>query len=154
MFELSRVCCPKICRLKICRRTKLFGRCNCNGTDNFLTVKAIAKNVLQDFGLSASYKRSNEPFLHPGISADIKLNGQKIGFLGAMHPSVLQNYDIEKTLYILELDYDKIWQHKKSITFKPLSKFQAIERDLAFLVKEETPAQELIDHIQKARALS
>ena len=151
LFELSRVYLPKNLPLEdLPQEPNYLGVVICNETDNFLTVKAIAKNVLQDFGLSASYKRSNEPFLHPGISADIKLNGQKIGFLGAMHPSVLQNYDIEKTLYILELDYDKIWQHKKSITFKPLSKFQAIERDLAFLVKEETPAQELIDHIQKS----
>jgi phenylalanyl-tRNA synthetase beta chain len=151
LFELSRVYLPKKLPLKdLPQESNYLGAVICNEKDDFLTVKAIVENVLRDFGLNASYESSKEPFLHPGISADVKINGQKIGFLGAAHPSVLKNYDIYKTLYILELDYDKIWQHKKSITFKPLSKFQAIERDLAFLVKEEVPAQELIDHIQRS----
>ncbi|HEY8423595.1 MAG TPA: phenylalanine--tRNA ligase subunit beta [Clostridia bacterium] len=148
LFELSRVYLPKSLPVTdLPQEPNYLGAVICNKDDNFFTLKAIVENVLQDFGLKASYARSKESFLHPGISADVLIDGQKIGFLGAVHPSVLKNFDIEKTLYVLELDYDKIWQHNKTITFKPLSKFQAIERDLAFLVKEDIPAQELIDQI-------
>lgn len=149
LFELSRVYLPKELPLaELPSEPNYLGAVICSKDDNFFTLKGIVENVLQDFGLKAEYIRSNEPFLHPGISADVIVNNQKIGFLGAVHPSVLKNYDIEKTLYILELDYDKVWQNNKTITFKPLSKFQAIERDLAFLVKEDIPAKDLINEIQ------
>lgn len=151
LFELSRVYLSESLPLtELPQEPNYLGGVVCNKDDNFFTLKAIVENIMQDFGLSASFKKSDEPFLHPGISADIIINDQKIGFLGSVHPSVLKNYDIEKTVYVFELDYDKIWQHNKSITFKPLSKYQAIERDLAFLVKDDVPAQELIEHIQRS----
>lgn len=149
LFELSRVYLPKELPLtELPQEPNYLGAVICSKDDSFFTVKGIVENILQDFGLKAEYSRSTEPFLHPGISADVIVNNQKIGFLGAVHPSVLKNYDIEKSLLVLELDYDKVWQNNKAITFKPLSKFQAIERDLAFLVKEEIPAQDLIKEIQ------
>jgi phenylalanyl-tRNA synthetase beta chain len=149
LFELSRVYLPKELPLtELPQEPNYLGAVICSKDDSFFTVKGIVENILQDFGLKAEYSRSTEPFLHPGISADVIVNNQKIGFLGAVHPSVLKNFDIEKSLLVLELDYDKVWQNNKAITFKPLSKFQAIERDLAFLVKEEIPAQDLIKEIQ------
>lgn len=149
LFELSRVYLPKELPLtELPQEPNYLGAVICSKDDSFFTVKGIVENILQDFGLKAEYSRSTEPFLHPGISGDVIVNNQKIGFLGAVHPSVLKNYDIEKSLLVLELDYDKVWQNNKAITFKPLSKFQAIERDLAFLVKEEIPAQDLIKEIQ------
>ncbi|HEY8419314.1 MAG TPA: phenylalanine--tRNA ligase subunit beta [Clostridia bacterium] len=149
LFELSRVYLPKELPLtELPQEPNYLGAVICSKDDSFFTVKGIVENILQDFGLKAEYSRSTEPFLHPGISADVIVNNQKVGFLGAVHPSVLKNFDIEKSLLVLELDYDKVWQNNKAITFKPLSKFQAIERDLAFLVKEEIPAQDLIKEIQ------
>ncbi|MBX2858082.1 MAG: phenylalanine--tRNA ligase subunit beta [Cellvibrionaceae bacterium] len=80
--------------------------------------------------------------LHPGQSANIELDGQVVGLLGALHPRVQKSLGIAKVVYLFEIDLDPILRTQPPM-FKPLSRFPEVSRDLAFLVDKNTPVNHL-----------
>lgn len=149
IFEISRVYLPKkLPMTELPDEVNVLGSVICGKNENFFTLKLIAENILDDFGITAKYIQSKEPFLHDGISADIIVNNDKIGFLGCLHPLISQKYELDKQVYVMELNYDKLRVYEKVIIFKPLPKYQVIERDLAFSIKDEFSAQEITDYIK------
>ena len=90
----------------------------------------------------------DNPTHHPGRTAVLKVNGQEIGVLGELHPEVAENYGIKGRVYAAEIDVDALFAigaAKPSVSRLP--KFPATSRDLAVVVKKDTPAQALIDVI-------
>ena len=116
----------------------------------------MLKNVMENLLLSTSceYKieRSAEPYLHSGVSADIiSKDGKKIGWFGKIHKKVLKNYDINHDVYYAELDTDYLASlPEKKFAVKELSKFPAVERDIAVVVDEEVTNKELTSAIKSA----
>lgn len=83
-------------------------------------------------------------FLHPGKSARLAINGQAIGFLGAVHPSILSEDKIRVGAAVCEISLDALMTKVAKPTFKPLSSFPLMERDIAFVTPKEVAAGELI----------
>ncbi|MFT7859813.1 MAG: phenylalanine--tRNA ligase subunit beta [Sulfurimonas sp.] len=71
---------------------------------------------------------------HPYQSAEVLLNGKKIGELFKVHPSVEEAYDLEDT-FMCELAFDALEYELK--TAHKTSKYQASFRDLSLLVSKE-----------------
>jgi phenylalanyl-tRNA synthetase beta chain len=60
-----------------------------------------------------------------------------IGFVGAISDSLLKKFDIKFPVFYAELDMDAVYQHhQKSTTFREISKFPAVNRDLALVVEK------------------
>jgi len=77
-------------------------------------------------------KRSEAVFLHSGISADIMLDGQKIGCYGKVCPKVLDD-----NVYILELNLEPLIDKEDRVaSFRPLSKYLGVVRDIALSFDE------------------
>lgn len=96
-----------------------------------------------------SYRRSQWAFLHSGQSADICVDGQAIGWLGQLHPSIADALDLPTT-WVAQLASDdliKFGQQNKHI--EPLSKFPQVRRDVAFLVDANIDLQALQKTIQQ-----
>lgn len=94
----------------------------------------------------------NNPTFHPGRCAEFKVNGETIGILGEVHPTVANNFDIGTRAYIAKLDFDKCcllakWGEK---TYKSMPKFPASTRDLALLCDEDMPVLRLEKAIKSA----
>lgn len=106
------------------------------------------KNDLLNF-LQKTYPRESigfitelHPALHPGQSAAISVNGERIGWVGSLHPSVLQALDINNKLWVFEVNIpsNKSIPHKK---LTEISKFPEIRRDLALLINCTVPAAQI-----------
>ena len=82
--------------------------------------------------------------LHPGRSAQIELDGQVIGYLGELHPRWLQKYDLPQAPVVFEVDAVAL-QQRQVPQYVEISKFPGATRDLALVVKQDVPAQALID---------
>ena len=82
--------------------------------------------------------------LHPGRSAQIELDGQVIGYLGELHPRWLQKYDLPQAPVVFEVDAVAL-QQRQVPQYAEISKFPGATRDLALVVKQDVPAQALID---------
>lgn len=107
------------------------------------SVLALTNNA-QDFSFDASDKIT----LHPGQSANIQLSGKTVGYIGKLHPKLQQELGLELDTFVFEVNLSAV-SERKIPTFKPLSKFPAIRRDLALLVDDSTKGSELIDFIAK-----
>jgi phenylalanyl-tRNA synthetase beta chain len=83
----------------------------------------------------AEFRASEHPAMHPGRCAAVWLDGQCIGHLGEMHPRWRQQYDLAQAPVLFELDWTAVLQRPVPV-FTPVSRHQAVERDLAIVVQE------------------
>jgi phenylalanyl-tRNA synthetase beta chain len=83
----------------------------------------------------AEFRAGEHPAMHPGRCASVWLEGQCIGHLGEMHPRWRQQYDLAQAPIFFELDWTAVLQRPVP-EFAPVSRHQAVERDLAIVVQE------------------
>lgn len=119
---------------------------------DFFKLKGVVEQLLGITSLTYKMERSNEPYLHPGISADIFNNeGTKIASFGQVHPQVLKNYDISGNVYYGEICVEELCDlPEKKYNVKPVPKFPVVDRDLAFVVKENVTIGDLLAGIKSA----
>ena len=86
------------------------------------------------------------PWMHPGASAVIKLNGGVVGWCGSVHPSVLKAFEIKKSVFAFELDLEKLLQRDVPFT-KSISRFPSVRRDLALMLPNDITYEQVKDCI-------
>ncbi len=121
--------------------------------EDFFTAKGVVEGIIETFcrGVKTEYVKPIEPFMHPTRTADVMVDGVKIGFVGQVHPEIAVKYDIDKPVYGGEIDYKTLSQFfNDKIVAKAISKFPTVERDLAVIVDEECPCASVSDCILKA----
>jgi len=72
------------------------------------------------------------------------LDGKAIGFVGELHPRWQQKYDLPLAPVMFEVDAAALQQRQLPV-YAEISKFPAVTRDLAVVVKQSIPAQDLIN---------
>lgn len=98
---------------------------------------------------SFSFVADNQVALHPGQSAAIQQNGQTVGRIGALHPSLQKSLDLTGPVFLFEIELDAVIGGRVS-RFSELSKFPESRRDLAVLVSTETCFAELREVVKAA----
>lgn len=96
---------------------------------DFFDFKGDIEEILAAARLDVEYVRSERSWLHPGQSAEILVNGQSIGYLGRLHPSLEDELDLATT-WVAELDQSAVLQTYVS-NFTELSRFPSVRRDIA-----------------------
>ena len=112
--------------------------------EDFFTLKGIVEEVMTLCGAHTQYKRSSEPYLHPGRQAEVLANNIPAAVLGEVHPEVAASYGIDTRVYVAEIKLDVLYAiNKRKTTYKPLPKFPAVERDFAMLCDVDIPVGDL-----------
>jgi len=115
---------------------------------DFFDVKADVQALFSLTGADVQFVPAKHPALHPGQTAEIlSQQGQKIGWLGMLHPTLEKQLGFDTQIFLFELDQDLLL-NKQIPKFKPLSKYPSVRRDLALIVKEEIAASEIINCIK------
>ena len=87
-------------------------------------------------------------YYHPGRSGVLRLGKNILGYFGELHPKVLKAYDIKDRLVAFEVYLDNIplprETTKKTKKELELFPFQAVDKDLAFIVDKEVSAINII----------
>jgi phenylalanyl-tRNA synthetase beta chain len=114
-------------------------------------AKADALAVLTALGAPVEnlLTTSDAPaWFHPGRSGVLRLGATVLAQFGELHPRILRTLDVKGPAAGFEIDLDRLPQPRsKPGTARPLLKaspFQPIERDFAFVVASETPAERLV----------
>ncbi|MDQ8997135.1 phenylalanine--tRNA ligase subunit beta [Acinetobacter soli] len=102
---------------------------------DFFDLKNEVEQILAAGRLNVSYVRSERVWLHPGQSAEILVDGQSIGYLGRLHPSLENELDLGTT-WVAEIDQKAILQSYVS-NFTELSRFPSVRRDIALLISDK-----------------
>ncbi|NIR89892.1 MAG: phenylalanine--tRNA ligase subunit beta [Gammaproteobacteria bacterium] len=93
-------------------------------------------------GAEFTFDSESHPALHPGQSARIARARATVGWLGALHPAIEQELELDGQVLLFELCLDPV-QEGALPGFSELSRFPAIRRDIAVVVDEAVSAQAL-----------
>jgi phenylalanyl-tRNA synthetase beta chain len=105
---------------------------------------------IKGISYSAEFK-TPKPFLHPGRSLELLLDGAVIGWAGELDASVLKAWDIKEKLYCSELELEPILKLMEGAVsqFSEIPKFPAVKRDLAIMIPQPVTSREILDAITK-----
>ena len=114
---------------------------------DFFDIKADVDALFALTGGKALYQPAQHPALHPGQTAQIyNPDGQVIGLLGMLHPSLEKQLGFASPVFLFEIDQNAVLA-RITPKFSPLSKFPSVRRDMALIVADTVSAQALIDTI-------
>jgi phenylalanyl-tRNA synthetase beta chain len=117
---------------------------NSNESVSFFYLKGIVENLLGRLGLSAlKYKAVENEFFSDAI--EIKAKKKSVAILGKVTAAELKKADLDQETYYAELNWENIFNLVKqnNITYKAVSKYPSVRRDLSLLVDKETNFLEL-----------
>ena len=97
------------------------------------------------------FNKAEHPALHPGRCATVELDGENVGFIGELHPRWLQKYDLPQAPVLFEVDAAALTARVVP-GYTEISKFPGATRDLALVVKQDVPAQAVLDSFTAAAA--
>ncbi len=119
---------------------------------DFFVAKGIVEGLFEKLGLTehVSYEKATVDGLHPGQTANILLDGEKVGIIGGLHPVERKKYDLKET-FVAELNLKAIITTAvEELVYKPVPRFPAMTRDIALELDRTTPAGEIVAIIRKA----
>jgi phenylalanyl-tRNA synthetase beta chain len=93
------------------------------------------------------FSKVEHPALHPGRAASVEVDGKIVGVIGELHPRWLQKYDLPQAPVLFEVDAEAL-RARDVPRYAEISKFPGATRDLALVVKQDVPAQALLDAFQ------
>ncbi|MCG5265050.1 phenylalanine--tRNA ligase subunit beta [Acinetobacter pittii] len=114
---------------------------------DFFDFKGEIEEILGAGRVKVEYVRSERAWLHPGQSAEILVDGQSIGYLGRLHPSLENELDLSTT-WVAELNQTAVLQSYVS-NFTELSRFPSIRRDIALLISDNINVRDIQQLIEK-----
>ncbi|HEO1802391.1 phenylalanine--tRNA ligase subunit beta [Acinetobacter baumannii] len=114
---------------------------------DFFDFKGEVEEILAAGRVKVEYVPSERPWLHPGQSAEILVDGQSIGYLGRLHPSLENELDLSTT-WVAELDQAAVLQSYVS-NFTELSRFPSVRRDIALLISDNINVRDIQQLIEK-----
>ena len=104
---------------------------------DFYDIKGVAESILEDLSIpEPEYARAGpKEGFDPQEFARISSSGTEIGALGKVANQTLAAYELDRSVYILELDIDAVlplvtWVKQ----FTPLAKYPAVRRDISVIV--------------------
>ncbi len=123
------------------------------GAGDFFDLKGVIEEFLEKAGMKnlVTYDpKAGKTFLHPGRQANIIYDGTVIGYLGEVHPDVLDNYEIGDKAYVAVLDMPEIVSRATfDVKYRGIAKYPAVTRDISMLMKKDILAGDVEAVIRK-----
>ncbi|MDD5952088.1 MAG: phenylalanine--tRNA ligase subunit beta, partial [Oscillospiraceae bacterium] len=113
---------------------------------DFFVAKGMVEQLLKNLSVTGcEFEASEQEFAyHPGRCAVITKDGERVGVLGEIHPTVMENYKMDTRVVSFSLDVDRLFELADTDkTYTPLPKFPAVTRDLALLCDEDLTVRTL-----------
>ena len=119
---------------------------------DFYDLKGVVEALFRSFKLE-NIRFSAMPdaacaYTRPGRTAQIHVDEKCIGRIGELTASVIENHDLKQSAFVFELNIDELIPLlSESITFSPVPRFPAAERDITLIVDKYTPAGDILNDI-------
>lgn len=117
---------------------------------DFYYVKGLLNELFSVLKLKVDYRpfEQNTDEMHPYRSAEMFLDNKLIGYFGQLHPNYAKSHDVSGG-YVFEIVLTNILEKNKiNMTYTPISKVPAVERDLAFVISNNIALGNVIDAIK------
>ncbi|HSS04593.1 MAG TPA: phenylalanine--tRNA ligase subunit beta [Solirubrobacterales bacterium] len=111
---------------------------------DFFALKGVLEGLSARLGVELSFEAGAEPFLHPGRSAQVSVDGTAAGWIGELHPLVCREWDLEAAVgFEVELAVLVATATAGVEVFEDVTTFPAARQDLAVVVADEVSASEV-----------
>lgn len=122
-----------------------------NVDSNYYTLKGIVENLLDYLGYNNRYSFKIEEFpkeFHPGKTSGIYIDGNFVGYIGAINPSINDN-----EIYVSEINLDALYSLKtRRIKYKEITKYPNIIKDAAFILNKNINSIDVLNTIKKSNS--
>ena len=115
-------------------------------TVDFFDLKADLEALFAP--IMPRFEPLSHPALHPGRAARVLVDGEPVGFIGELHPRLQQTLELPLAPVMFEVVAGALAQRPLPV-YREISRFPAVVRDVALLVKQSIGVQSLIDVFQE-----
>jgi phenylalanyl-tRNA synthetase beta chain len=119
-------------------------------------AKGILEGVFERIGLSIEYQPDRlDRRLHPGRTASLWSQGERLGTFGQLHPQLCQEKDLPNEVYVFDLDLNLLLERMEkdeimTPRFQAYSTYPASDRDIAFYAPVDLSLAEIQKALTKA----
>jgi phenylalanyl-tRNA synthetase beta chain len=117
---------------------------------DFFDAKGALEAALDAIGISdATFRPASVKHLRNGQAATVSLHGSEIGFIGRLSDAVAASYKFRQPVFVGEIDIQTALQMAaRTVTYKPLSRFPSITRDVSLLADRSVAYDDIKDAIE------
>ena len=141
LYELANIYIPKSLPLVELPDERMQFTLGMYGEGDFFNMKGVVEEFFDSLGM---FKRveydpmAGKPFLHPGRQAAIRYEGKTLGYLGEVHPQVLDNYGIGTKAYVAVIEIPEVLDLATfDRKYVGIAKYPAVTRDISMTVPKE-----------------
>ena len=111
---------------------------------DFYSLKGVLEGVAARLGVALGFEPAGEPFLHPGRSARLLVDGTQAGWLGELHPLVCRQWDLDGAAGF-EVDLAALVEGASAgeEAFEDVTTFPSVRQDLAVVVPTDVSAAQV-----------
>ena len=152
LFEFAKTYNPKALPLTELPEEKETLALGMFGDEDFFSLKGVIEGLFETLGATfkVDFVKTKRAFMHPTKSAEIVVGNRSIGYIGELHPNVLEKLGVDKRLYVGEIYYNVISKMlNRKLLFKAFGKFPSVERDLALVMDKTVTNGETLKLIKK-----
>jgi phenylalanyl-tRNA synthetase beta chain len=126
--------------------------------EKFFEAKGVIDTLLKKMGISNFYFDFYEPTPEESKisiwqikkSAEIKINGDEVGFLGEISRKILEKYKIKDEVVAFDIDFEKLTNlATEEHEYEPFSIYPAIIRDISVLVPKDVLVEDVMNVIEE-----
>ena len=152
LYELGNIYLPKAVPVTELPEERMQFTLGFYGDGDFFTLKGVVEEFFESVGMHQNVEydpQAGKNFLHPGRQALIIYEGTVVGYLGEVHPEVLDNYDIGTRAYVAVIDMPAMIPYTTfDRKYTGIAKFPAVSRDISMVV----PKNIMVGQIEKVIA--
>ena len=113
---------------------------------NFFDLKGVVETLMDGLHMQAvKFQALDHPSFHPGKCAEVKVGDEVVGVMGELHPQIKKNYAFgQDSVLVAEFDGEALVRlSNASFTNRSISSYPAMVEDIALIVDENVPADDL-----------
>ena len=153
LYELGNIYLPKALPLTELPDERMQMTFGFYGDGDFFTLKGVIEEIFDRLGMTEKITydpKAGKPFLHPGRQAAIHYAGRCMGYLGEVHPDVLDNYNIGDRAYVAVLDMPEVTACASfDRKYTGIAKFPAVTRDISMVMDKSILVGQVEEIIEK-----
>jgi phenylalanyl-tRNA synthetase beta chain len=116
---------------------------------DFFDAKGVVEGLFNQLGLEATFEVSDDESLFPKRAVDIIISGDKVGVLGELHPKVTQAFELSGTVYLIEMDMEKLLDKTTRLKeYHAIPRFPCLSRDISLVIDKQVTYQQVEGIIQ------
>nr|YP_011006109.1 phenylalanyl tRNA synthetase beta subunit [Dictyoneurum californicum]WAM63113.1 phenylalanyl tRNA synthetase beta subunit [Dictyoneurum californicum] len=121
-----------------------------NSTINWFEAKGLLENLFEKLNIPVSIywnpATNYTTKFHPNLTTELFIGNQKLGIFGQIHPTLALENNINRKIYLFEMDIEilnRFSQSKTLINYLPYSSYPISNVDLSFIVKKSIFSEEI-----------